>query len=591
MSFAAASSDGNRVFFRTNEKLTSGDDDGNPDIYRRDIEAGSTALVSTAGTCPGELAQDSCNPTFGGASADGSRAFFESVEEISAQDNDAKQDVYEWSGGPAALVSFGLAGGDAETLAKCAATGESVDQSFSCVGPSSDGSSVYFVTSEPLVSEDRDAETDIYRRSGGQTSLVSTGTTGGDGSFPASFKWASPDGSTDAVIFTTAESLVAEDEDEVQDVYEHAGETTTLLSTGPGGGGADVNASFSTATNDASRVFFSTAEPLVADDGDTSTDVYERTGEATARVSVGALNGNGAFDAGLRGISADGAYAFFTTAEQLTEGDVDAEEKDIYQRSAGVTLLVSRGNGRVLGPAPPSQLRTSPASPGESLTPTITGQAAPGAAIKVYTTADCSDEPVATGTAEELATTGLRVTVAEGSTTSFRATAEADGIVSGCSNKVDYKQEYPAPPPPPPPPPGEESGGAGGGGSGSGGDTGGGTKATGGKKRGNGSGAAAGNGGIAYVTPDTRITFGPAFKTRRRRVVFRFTDATGQPGTNFICRLDHRRWHGCSSPMRLRKLKRGRHVFRVKARNALGSWEAKPTRRHFKVVRRRVRRR
>jgi hypothetical protein len=84
----------------------------------------------------------------------------------------------------------------------------------------------------------------------------------------------------------------------------------------------------------------------------------------------------------------------------------------------------------------------------------------------------------------------------------------------------------------------------------------------------------------------SRITFGPAFKTRARRPVFRFVDATGQPGTSFICRLDRRRWRPCSSPLRLKHLRRGRHVLRVKAENAVGEWEQRPTKRAFKLVRR-----
>ncbi len=237
----------------------------------------------------------------------------------------------------------------------------------------------------------------------------------------------------------------------------------------------------------------------------------------------------------------------------------------------GRTLLVSAGNALPLGPAPPSQLTTDPSSPGESLTPSIHGQAEEGTAIKIYTTADCSGEPLQTGTGEDLATTGITVTVAEGSTTSFRATAEAEGIVSPCSNSVSYRQEDAAPPPPPPPPPPPTESGGGGG-------------QNGGGKKGGGGKSAGGDGSVKYVTPETRITFGPSFKTRKHKLLFRFTDATGQPGTRFICRLDRRRWQGCSSPKPLKGLRRGRHVFRVKAHNAVGTWEAKPTKRAFKVV-------
>src|SRR5262245_31455628 len=48
-------------------------------------------------------------------------------------------------------------------------------------GASADGSRVFFATQEPLVGADTDTELDVYERSGGQTTLVSTGPTGGNG--------------------------------------------------------------------------------------------------------------------------------------------------------------------------------------------------------------------------------------------------------------------------------------------------------------------------------------------------------------------------------------------------------------------------
>jgi Tol biopolymer transport system component len=555
--FEGASEDGERVFLLTAEKLTAGDDDGRLDIYVRDLAAGTTSLVSLAGTCPEGLTSQACDPVFGGVSNDGSHAFFETRERLSPQDSDDRADVYDWSGGAVTLASTGPDGGNGEF-------------NVTYAGSSAAGDSVYFATGEPLdTTADEDQAQDIYVRSGGVTKLVSTGPGAGAGNFPAELKWVSPDGSTDAVIFTTAEPLVAADEDEAQDLYERSGETTTLLSTAPEAGNGTQNAIFSAASNDGSHVFFGTGESLVADDEDESVDIYEQSGSSTTRVSAGALNGNGPYGAGLPGISSDGSYAFFTSEERLAEGDRDANEEDVYQRRAGATLLVSIGNELPLGPVPPS-LTTVPAASGETLTPLIKGQAEEGTAIKVYTTSDCSDEPVATGTGEELAGAGIQVTVGAGSTTTFRATAEAEGIVSACSAPVTYRQETAQPPPPPPP---TEEGGNGGGEESSG------TNNSG--KKGGGGG---GNGGITYVAPETQITFGPGFKTRRRKVVFRFTDATGQPGTNFICRIDRRRWGSCSSPKRLSKLRRGKHVFRVKGRNAVGTWEASPTKRTFKVV-------
>jgi len=85
--------------------------------------------------------------------------------------------------------------------------------------------------------------------------------------------------------------------------------------------------------------------------------------------------------------------------------------------------------------------------------------------------------------------------------------------------------------------------------------------------------------------PETTITFGPASKTRKHKVVFRFNDATEQQGSSFVCKLDHRRWHTCSSPKRLRKLSFGRHTFAVKAVNHVGVWDDRPAKRSFRVVR------
>lgn len=100
-----------------------------------------------------------------------------------------------------------------------------------------------------------------------------------------------------------------------------------------------------------------------------------------------------------------------------------------------------------------------------------------------------------------------------------------------------------------------------------------------------GSGSSGANGDPAYVTPKTTITFGPASKTRRREVAFRFRDATEQRGTDFVCKLDGQRWKGCESPRWLKKLSPGRHVFAVKGVNEAGEWDEEPARRGFRVIR------
>jgi len=572
--FKAVSNDGEKVFFTSSEKLAGGDTDENLDIYER--ETGSTVLVSAPVSCPAGLpGGQTCDPSFRGASGDGSHVFFESNEQLSGGDSDTSQDVYDWSGSsPAILVSTGPSGGNGAPNASFA-------------GASGTGSAVYFETSErvdPLA--DTDSVQDVYERAGPVTTLVSTGPEGGNGPQPASFEWASPDGSSAAAIFTTNEALTSTDTDTAQDVYERSGGVTTLRSIGPEGGNGAANASFEEASNDGSHVYFTSPEALLGEDEDALADIYLCVGGETLLVSTGPLGGNGEFSAGLDSVSADGSIAFFVTRERLAADDDFLKEEDLYSwtapKSAGSsakTLLVSVKNSSelVLGPPPPFLEGTSPLGSGETTEPHVLGQAENGAAIKLYTTSDCSGEPVPPGgTAAELAGTGIPVAVATGTKTTFYATAELGGVVSPCSNGVSYTQATPGPPPPPPP--GETGGGTTGGGTGSGAGAGAGT----GPKAG-GNGAGAGH-GFSFVTPQTRITFGPASKTRKRKVVFRFLDATEQPGTKFFCKVDRRHWGECGSPDTVKRLKPGRHTFQVKAINAVGTAEPVPQKRTFKVL-------
>jgi hypothetical protein len=87
------------------------------------------------------------------------------------------------------------------------------------------------------------------------------------------------------------------------------------------------------------------------------------------------------------------------------------------------------------------------------------------------------------------------------------------------------------------------------------------------------------------IAPHVRITAGPGVKTRRRKVVFRFSDVTGDPSAVFRCRLDRRKWRRCRSPLRLRHVKRRRkHVVRVKAFDGAGNRQRRAVKRRFKVI-------
>jgi Ca2+-binding RTX toxin-like protein len=77
-----------RVFFETEESLVSADTDAAQDLYER--AGGQTTLVSTGPTG----SSGAFEASFEGASADGSRVFFETEESLVSADTDTFDDVY-----------------------------------------------------------------------------------------------------------------------------------------------------------------------------------------------------------------------------------------------------------------------------------------------------------------------------------------------------------------------------------------------------------------------------------------------------------------------------------------------------------------
>jgi hypothetical protein len=242
-----------------------------------------------------------------------------------------------------------------------------------------------------------------------------------------------------------------------------------------------------------------------------------------------------------------------------------------------LTRLISRENETVIGPAIPVLTGTNPASPGASTAPAVLGHSDSQTTIKLYAGPGCKGAPLPTltlSTAAQLEGGGIVISVGHGSTITLSASAtDAEGVASGCSGTISYSQQDPSSPP-------VEQGG---GGSPSGGSSGGGSAPRGSGPGGNGT--KKGQPGIVYVAPQARVTFGPAAKTRARRPVFRFFDATGQPGSSFLCKVDRQRWKSCASPTKLARVALGGHVFSVTAVNAIGVHAQAPVRRKFKVIR------
>lgn len=559
------STDGSKAFFASSEPLVTGDDDQAIDIYARALPSGPTSLVSPGdpGCAPCGNGNDAA--IFAASSSDGETLFFASREKLVASDDDGANDIYRHAGGVTSLVSAGT---------------ENKPASF--VAAPGNGSRAFFVTAEALAGgADTNGATDVYAWHGGAPQLITSGKCCG-----STFAAVTADAGT--VFFTTTQALaLGEDGDGSADIYAQdvAGGAPVLVSAKDPScaacGDGSTGVEFNRASTDGTRVLFTSAEQLSSEDFDNDDDIYVRVvgdGETALATPASGPCPTSDCHATFVGASDDSEHVFFQTSEMVLGEDPDSEP-DIYERDdAGLggpaTRLVSTGNsaGLELGPPPPDLEETVPGPSGTSTQPLIVGLAEPDSSIKIYRNASCSGEPIATGTAAELADPGIAATVAAGSTTGFWATAEADGFTSLCSNSVTYTQESVGPPPPPPPPPPSD-------GSGSSDSSAAAAPAVGAAAE-----PAKTRDGVAYVAPLTRITFGPAAKTRYPRPVFRFADSTGQPGTRFSCRLDRGGWRPCGSPTKVARLKPGRHVFRVKAINAVGTPETRPASRSFKVV-------
>jgi hypothetical protein len=189
----------------------------------------------------------------------------------------------------------------------------------------------------------------------------------------------------------------------------------------------------------------------------------------------------------------------------------------------------SSGNGGTTAAPEPPHLRTVPGGYGNDSTPLVTGSAPGASSVKVFAGSGCQGTPVAKVTAAQL-DAGVPVPVPSNAVVAlYGVSIGPDGAQSNCSPPVYYLEDS--------------------------------------------------------LAPHVRITMGPAAKTRKRKAVFRFTDTTGDaPGTAFYCQVDGKKWKPCSSPLRLKHLKRRRYTLKVRATDPAGNAELKPAKRSFKVI-------
>jgi hypothetical protein len=335
------SNDGSRFVFMSDEQLSADDTDGGwTDGY---MWLGGAFTLLTASP-PGGNGPFPVNVRR--VSADGTRIFFNTEEQVTADDTDTLHDIYESHNGIVRRMETGFGTPNPDTIVLSRPTGDRF----------------FFGTANALVPEDNDNSTgDVYELTDQGPRLVSTGPLGGNGAFNGFFAVMTVEISDDGnhAMWETWEPLVDEDTDTAKDIYERFNGTTRLVSTGPDGGNGpyDVNDSSEEKfgagggggmSADGSRIFFFTFERLVSQDTDDKRDVYMREGDTTTLVSIGPSGGNGPHDAsgitnfpgGGTAITEDGSHAYFTTAEQLTANDTDPDV-DLYDWSNGVLTLVA----------------------------------------------------------------------------------------------------------------------------------------------------------------------------------------------------------------------------------------------------------
>lgn len=98
-------------------------------------------------------------------------------------------------------------------------------------------------------------------------------------------------------------------------------------------------------------------------------------------------------------------------------------------------------------PATPSIGATNPASPGNDNSPGVRGSAEPESTVRIYSTSNCSGQPLGSGTATAFnGSAGVTISVSANSSTSLRATAtDAAGNPSACSTAMTYVEDSIAP--------------------------------------------------------------------------------------------------------------------------------------------------
>lgn len=194
------------------------------------------------------------------------------------------------------------------------------------LGAAPDGSSVYFRTNASLVPEDTNNTDDIYQRYGSTISLISGPRADVWPPSIGNFEAGSDDGSR--AVFSTAERLVPDDTDDAIDLYLHDAAGLQLIS-----GASPVVVLFAGASSDLHRILFYSSVPVLPGDPTGPGGVFEwRDGQLSRRLG----------SSEIVGVSRDASRIAFNSVDGLVPDDTD-DYVDLYLDVEGTPILLTPG--------------------------------------------------------------------------------------------------------------------------------------------------------------------------------------------------------------------------------------------------------
>jgi hypothetical protein len=326
--YLGVSPDGSAVFFSSTQRLTNADNEGQLTLYRYDVGGGALSQVyrQPLGSTASGFAYSAHS------SADGSRVyFFTHGQLVPGQGSEIGTNLYLADGSGLHLVA---------------------PQVSDPIFASTDGRYAVFATRESLDPRDTDSSLDVYRydADSGTSTLISAGSEGrGNGAFdtilPSAKDIIFPPPSSPAfdggrrIVFATAEALLPQDHNEVEDVYEwtEAGGLSLVSGGVPG-----LPATYLGAAPDGSTVLFRTSATLLPRDRDGGAlDIY------AARIGGGLPEPPEPAQPGCSECAAAGlprltplALGASDLSHRLELGPIDAASRSRLARTGATTLLV-----------------------------------------------------------------------------------------------------------------------------------------------------------------------------------------------------------------------------------------------------------